>query len=75
LTGSKVKSQEIRKSGNVFTAYILVEYPIGAANEALMKAIKGNNQMYTRFRASEGFKELDEQVKKYEDFKKTQQQP
>lgn len=75
LNGSKVKSQEIRKAGNVFTAYILVEYPIGAANEALMKAIKSNNQTYTRFRASESFKELDDQVKKYEDFKKTQQQP
>jgi hypothetical protein len=28
--------------------------------------------MYTRFRASQAFKELDEEVKKYEDFKKNQ---
>ncbi len=75
LSGSRVSKQKQVKDGNLWRAYVLVEYPIGAANEALMKQIQNNNQMYTRFRASETFKELDNEVQKYEDFKKQQQQP
>ena len=73
LQGSKVKNQKIVKDGGLWRAYVLVEYPIGAANEALMQQIKNNNQMYTRFRASETFKELQNEVDKYDKFK--QQQP
>lgn len=72
LSGSRVSKQTQVKDGNLWRAYVLVEYPIGAANEAFMQQIKKNNQMYTRFRASETFKELEEEVKKYEEFKKQQ---
>lgn len=74
LNGSRVKNQKINKDGSLWRAYILVEYPIGAANQALMEQLRKNEQMYTRFRASQTFKELDEEVKKYEEFKKGQTQ-
>jgi hypothetical protein len=70
LNGSRVKDQKIVKDGNLWRSYVLIEYPMGAANEALMNQIKNNDQMYTRFRASQTFKELDDEVKKYEDSKK-----
>ena len=57
LNGSRVKYQKQLKDGQLWRAYVLVEYPIGAANTALMQQIKNNDQMYTRFRASESFKE------------------
>jgi len=72
LNGSHVKSHNISKDGNLWRAYVLVEYPIGAANQAFMDQMKKNDQMYTRFRATQTFKELDDEVKKYEDFKKQQ---
>ncbi len=75
LSGSRVSKQKTLKDGSNWRAYALVEYPIGAANEALMLQIKNNEQMYTRFRASQTFKELDDEVKKYEEFKKQQQPP
>ena len=75
LTGSRIKFQKQLREGNLWRAYVLMEYPIGAANEAMMKAIKANNQMYTRFRATETFKDLDKEVEKYEDFKKQQAPP
>jgi hypothetical protein len=75
LSGSRVKQQLHCKDGDLYRAYVLVEYPIGAANEALMQQIKKNNEMYTRFRASEAFKDLDTEVQKYEEWKKTQQAP
>ncbi len=74
LTGSRVKYQKQVKDGDLWRAYVLIEYPIGAANQALMQQIKGNNQMYTRFRASETFKELQDEVDKYDKFKQQQEQ-
>ncbi len=74
LQGSKIRNQEIVRDGNLWRAYVLVEYPIGAANEAMMQQIKNNNQMYTRFRASQAFKELQDEVNKYEKYKQEQQQ-
>jgi hypothetical protein len=72
LSGSRIKFQKQLREGNLWRAYVLMEYPIGAASEAMMKAIKANNQMYTRFRASEAYKDLDKEVEKYEEFKKQQ---
>ncbi len=74
LEGSRVKQQKIVKDGSLWRAYVLVQYPIGAANEALMQQIKNNNQMYTRFRASQTFKELQDEVDKYEKSQQEQQQ-
>ncbi len=74
LNGSRVKHQQQAKDGELWRAYVLVEYPIGAANSALMQQIKNNEQMYTRFRASESFKELQNEVDKYEKYKQGQTQ-
>jgi hypothetical protein len=75
LSGSRVAKQKQLKDGNNWRAYVLVEYPVGAANEALQAQIKNNEQMYSRFRASQTYKELDDEVQKYEDWKKQQQPP
>ena len=74
LNGSRVKYQKQVKDGQLWRSYVLVEYPIGAANTALMEQIKNNNQMYTRFRASESFKELQDEVDKYDKYKEGQTQ-
>ncbi|MCL4509758.1 MAG: LPP20 family lipoprotein [Bacteroidetes bacterium] len=72
LSGSRIKYQKQVRDGKLWRAYVLVEYPIGAANQAFLQQIKKNDQMYTRFRASESFKELNDEVDKYEKFKKEQ---
>lgn len=70
LSGTRVKEKVHGKDGNIYRAYVLVEYPVGAMNQALMKAIKDNELMYTRFRASQAFKDLDTEAKKFEEAKK-----
>lgn len=75
LSGSKEKQKKIVKDGNNWRAYVLVEYPLGAAQEALREQIKKNEQLYTRFRASQTYKELDEEVQKYEQSKKEATNP
>ncbi len=72
LSGSRVKYQRQMKDGNMWRAYVLVEYPVGAANEAFMDQLKKSDQMYTRFRASESFKELQDEVDKYDKYKQDQ---
>lgn len=72
LSGTRVKEKLHFKDGNIYRAYVLVEYPVGAANEALLQAIKKNEQMYSRFRASQAYKDLDAEAKKYEDAKKSE---
>lgn len=74
LSGSHVSKEKIIKAGDIFRAYVLVEYPVGAANQALMQQLKTNNHLYTRFQASKAFKELDQEVKQYNEWKKTQEQ-
>ena len=64
LIGSKVKDNKIIKDGNTWRSYVLVEYPLGAAKKLLLDKIKENEQLYTRFRASETFKELENEVQR-----------
>lgn len=74
LNGSNVQKKEVLKDGQNWRAYVLVAYPIGAANTAMMDQIKKNQEMYTRFRSSQTFEELDKEVKKYEEWKDKQGQ-
>ena len=73
LNGSKAKKVETVKEGEIiYRSYVLMEMPIGPANAALMDAIKKQQNMYTRFRASQGFQELEGEIDKYDQFKKEQ---
>lgn len=74
LSGSKVIKQEQLKDGNNWRAYVLVQYPQGAANEALIQQMKSNQQLYSKFEASQAFKDLNEEVQKYEEWKKSREQ-
>jgi hypothetical protein len=74
INGCKASKQEVKKEGTIYRAYILMEMPIGAANAAMMAKVKENKHMYDRFRATQAFDELNEEVEKYEQFKKEQGQ-
>jgi hypothetical protein len=70
LTGSKVKNKKFVEDGSNWRTYVLMEYPIGAAQKAFLNKIKSNDQLYTRFRSTEAMQEMEEDVKKYEEWKK-----
>ena len=66
VSGIRTAKKEIVPEGSMsYRGYVLMEMPIGLANATLVKKVKANNSMYTRFRASEAFKELEEEVSKY----------
>lgn len=74
ISGSKIKEQKYVIEGEVWRAFSLVEYPVGALNQDLIKRLKDREQLYTRFRASQTFKELEEEVDRYEKWKNQQGQ-
>ncbi len=73
LSGTRIKEKKYSKDGDIYRVYVIVEYPVGVANEALLQQIKKNEQLMTRLRASQAYKELDVEVKKYEESKKADQ--
>jgi hypothetical protein len=74
LYGSRPREQTVRAEGSVYRAFVLMELPLGDASKRLMDQVRANEQMYTRFRATEAFKELDAEVQRYEAGKRNQQE-
>jgi hypothetical protein len=70
LSGSRTAKREITSNGPTYRVFVLMELPVGKANEALLSKLKSDRDMYTRFRATKAFEDLDDEVKKYEEWKK-----
>lgn len=70
LKGTSAKEKKILKQDNgTYRAYVLMELPVGkAAQEFLAKlnSMNKEDEMYTRFRSSQAFKEMKEAVDEYE---------
>ena len=66
LSGSQISKKKLVKDGSNWRAYVLAKYPIGAAQKAFLNQISNNQNLYTRVRATEAFKELENDVYKYE---------
>ena len=66
LNGSRLDQQQIFPERGIYRAYILMSIPIGDANRQLMQKIQENKNLYTRFRATEAFTELDAEIKELE---------
>lgn len=70
LSGVTIDKTEVKNEQGTFRVYVLMKMPIGASSEALLSKLKQQEQLYTRFRASETFKDLEAETEKFEQFKK-----
>jgi ribosome-associated translation inhibitor RaiA len=68
LNGSSVRERDVVTDQGIYRAYVLMEMPIGKAASELMSRLQQNQDMYTRFRSSQAFEELEKEVEKYEEF-------
>lgn len=66
ISGSKIDKKDVQSESGVYRIYVLMSLPIGTANQMLMDKIKANQNLYTRFRATKAFEELDKELKKEE---------
>jgi len=62
LVGSKTDKKELLPEKEIYRAYVLMSLPIGPANELLMEKMKANENLYTQFRASKAFEELNKEL-------------
>jgi hypothetical protein len=69
LSGSRPKEQEVLAEGEIYRAYVLMEMPIGAANQALLAKLRENQNLYTRFRSTQAFEDMEKQVESYRKWK------
>lgn len=72
LRGVEVERTKTVPEKGLYRVFIMMKYPLGAASEALMNKLKQQEHLYTRFKASKAFDELEEEVEQYEEYKKEQ---
>lgn len=72
LKGSKIDKQKYREKDGRYEAMVQVVYDIRAAEAPLLDEIKKNENLYTEFKASKAFKELEAEIEKYEQEKKAE---
>jgi hypothetical protein len=70
IGGTRIKDQKIVPESGRYRAYVLMEMAIGEAAARLQSQIQANQRVYTRFRASQGYQDLAEEVEAFEKFKK-----
>lgn len=64
LSGARMDKKEVVAEGGIYRGYVLMSLPIGEANKALMEQIRANQRLYTEFKASKAFQELDAELQK-----------
>ena len=62
VAGYNVSEVDVRPQGTFYRTFVLIEYPIGPANDILVEQIRRNNLLYAKIRASKSFEELEESV-------------
>jgi hypothetical protein len=62
VAGYNVAEVEIRPQGSYYRTFVLIEYPVGSANDILVEQVRRNNLLYSKIRQSKSFKELEESV-------------
>jgi len=64
LTGYKQKESETQNIGSKYLHYVLLEYPIGKANQALLNKIKQDEILSTQKAADAAMAELEAEINK-----------
>ena len=64
LTGYKQTKSETQKVGTKFQHYVLIEYPIGQANQALLNKIQQDEILSTQEAADAAMAELEAEIEK-----------
>jgi len=65
LKGSRIRNQKTVKKGKTHTAYVLVEYPLGASSESLVGAIRDDELLRPVLGPTAAFAALDKEATAY----------
>ena len=67
LPGYSVEKKKIITQGSRYRAYVRLMLPVGEANKVMVNKIKQNKELENRLRASEAFKDLEEEIERARD--------
>lgn len=65
INGSEVVKRKVKREDGGYRAYVLLRMPIGDAQEKLLDKIETQRNAYTRFRSSQAFEELEQEVENH----------
>lgn len=66
LKGSRVRNQRQTRRGRVWTAFVVVEIPLGATSDALVRAVKEDELLSPTFGPTQAFRALEAEVAAYQ---------
>ncbi len=72
MSGAQVEEAKTVPEDGVYRSFVLMKYPVGATSQQLMNKLKQQEQLYTKFRSTQVFEELEKETQQYEEFKKSQ---
>ena len=67
VTGYNVHKSIIRREGTYYRTFVMLEFPLGDANDVLTSLVKRQNEIDARIRAKKAFKQLDRDVTRIRD--------
>ncbi len=71
LLGSAPKEQQVGVEEGVYRVYVLMDLPVGAASRRLLDQLKMQDAVYSQLKATTAFRELNDEVERYEGLKAT----
>jgi hypothetical protein len=66
LIGTFAKEQKFGIDAGTYRAWVLMALPVGEASKRLLDQLRTQEQLYTRIQATKAYKELNEEVERYE---------
>jgi hypothetical protein len=67
LQGKEEHFRTINREGSDYRAYVILKVPVGKANKALLDQIKKNEELWRMYKDDKQLKELEENVRRYEE--------
>jgi hypothetical protein len=65
LKGSRIKNQKQSRKGKTWTAFVVVELPVGAMSDALVRAVRDDGVLSPTFGPTQAFRTLDAEATAY----------
>lgn len=67
VTGYNVFKKVIKREGTYYRTFVMLEFPLGDANDVLTALVQKQNEVDARIRAKKAFKQLDKDVTRIRD--------
>lgn len=64
VAGYKQADAKVLSQGKQYRVYVLLQYPLGKANQVLVDQVKKNRVLEGKLRATKAFKDLEEEIKR-----------